>query len=66
MDVCGYSYDDTCRTYENYEQFYNPTSQIQPVGGPSNLNNASKNSPATPANTLSFATAKLGAVNQQI
>ena len=56
MDVCGYSWDDTCSTYENYQKFYNPASQTQPAGGPSGLNGASKNSPTTPPNTFSFVT----------
>ena len=59
MDVCGYNWDDTCSTYENYQKFYNPTSQIPPVGGHT-ANNASKNSPTTPTNTFSFATGKQG------
>ena len=59
MDVCGYSWDDTCSTYENYQKFYNPTSQTQPAEGllhPS----TSKTSPTTLTKTFSFATAKLG------
>ena len=55
MDVCGYNWDDTCSTYGNYQKYYNPTSQIPPVGGHT-TNNASKNSPT---NTFSFATGKL-------
>ena len=60
MDVCGYNWDDTCSTYENYHKFYNPASQTPPAGGPSNVNGASRNSATTPANTFSFGTAKLG------
>ena len=65
MDVCGYSLDDTCSTYENYNNFYKPASYApQPqLGGPlssSTHNGSSKNSPTTAANTFSFATAKLG------
>ena len=56
MDVCGYGYEDTCNTYENYQKFYNPASQTQPAGGllhPS----TSKTSPITSTKTFSFATA---------
>ena len=60
MDVCGYNWDDTCSTYENYHKFYKPASRTPPAGGPSNVNGTSRNSATSPANTFSFATAKLG------